>query len=97
MTDTLKDLQREVRIACNVVESLRDENAKLTMLRDEEAIKWAIDLLEAHEGVKANENSQYWLRRLCRMVPGYRELPPPEPHEVYPWLRSEPLHERGSE
>lgn len=31
---------------------------------DVEAIQWAISLLEIHDGVKVNPNSQYWLDRL---------------------------------
>lgn len=37
--------------------------------RDVKAIQWAISLLEIHEGVMANENSQYWLNRLRALVP----------------------------
>lgn len=31
---------------------------------DVEAIRWAVALLEIHDGVKVNENSRYWLARL---------------------------------
>lgn len=33
-----------------------------------EAIQWAISLLEIHEGVKVNPNSQMWLNRLRAIV-----------------------------
>lgn len=39
---------------------------------DVEAVRWAISLLEIHPGVKANPNSQYWLRRL-RKAAGMNE------------------------
>lgn len=43
---------------------------------DARAIEWAIDLLEKGVMSQENINSQYWLRRLARLVPGYRNYPP---------------------
>lgn len=35
---------------------------------DREAIRWAVGLLEIHDGVKANPNSQEWLAKLRELA-----------------------------
>lgn len=60
------DLEAAVRMA---VEVCSKEAARSSYTpADVEAVKWAIALLAAHPGVKVNENSQMWLRRLRQLA-----------------------------
>lgn len=80
---TFKGLEREAsRLKRESEETQRAVDELRKTISDPEALKWAIDLLESHAGVQANLNSQYWLRRLCALVPGYRALPPLTPEQL---------------
>lgn len=35
---------------------------------EREVLRWAVSLLEIHDGVKANPNSQWWLSKLKEMA-----------------------------
>ena len=53
---------------CNTGKEL-ERKGPTKIKKDVAAIEWAISLLEIHDGVKANPNSQEWLNRLKDLVP----------------------------